>query len=129
MALKKFIKATREFFSAHETVEPIEKNNAGGNPDQPSARPSKLGKPAQEEIWVSSDGAAHRIADMDESHVKNALAMIVHKVRTDHAAVMSRNGKVTFYPILHTLKDEYGSFIDEDQNIRHYKPRPGRFNP
>jgi hypothetical protein len=38
---------------------------------------SCLGQKARENYWVSMDGRSTLIADMDETHVKNALALII----------------------------------------------------
>ena len=34
----------------------------------------------QEQIWTDIDGVPHRVGDMDEQHVRNALRMMIRKV-------------------------------------------------
>jgi hypothetical protein len=70
-----------------------------------------------EEVWVGQGGRATKIKDMTAGHCKNSLGLIMRNLRNSRVCYLSRSGRITFAPMLHTLVDHKISWLDDEGRI------------
>lgn len=60
---------------------------------------------AYEEKWISSDGTKLNIGDMEPTHVKHALALVMRRLRAGEVAYVSKSDRIAFAPAMYDLID------------------------
>lgn len=66
------------------------------------------------EVWVSADGRSTSVWDMDSSHCKNALALVIRCLRENKVAYRRADGRVVFAKALHNMIDGQIAWQDEE---------------
>lgn len=69
-------------------------------------------------VWVSANGGKTKIADMSDTHVRNALGMIVRRLNEGDCAYSNDKGAVRFAPLMKELVDNSIAFVDDDDKLR-----------
>ena len=78
----------------------------------------RLSKNARDVVWVSADGRRTNVEDMEPTHAKHALALIVRRLSENKCAYLNSEGRVTFAELMPNLVEDKVAFQDDQNHIR-----------
>lgn len=68
--------------------------------------------------WISKDGSRTKIADMEPTHAKHIVALMIRELQQNKCAYLNSEGRVEFATLMDQLVDNKVAFVDDDQHLR-----------
>lgn len=68
--------------------------------------------------WVSKDGRRTKVIDMEPTHAKHIVALLVRELNDGKCAYLDSTGKIAFAHLMEQLVDGKKAFIDDQEHLR-----------